>query len=185
MILPFAAAALLVIATLYSVVVSFRQTEVGKRSWIFPESTNRSARITVGVFTLLLLTGLALWLNVSARSSTRHSSRFLIPEGYTGWIRVEFEVQSAAPLSMEDGEYVLKIPADGILRTSSREQYGWARDHYYYESAGGVRPLPDSGALGLIWGKINGEESGASGKQEFEEFFVGTAQQFKDQAPIK
>jgi len=185
MILPYAAIALLIAATLYSAVVSFRQTEVGKRGWIFPETTNRSARIIVGVFTLVLLTGLALWLNVSARNSTRHSSRFLISDGYTGWIRVEFEVQGAAPLPMEDGEYVLKIPADGILRTSSREEYGWAKDHYYYESAGGVRPLPDSGAVRLIWGKINGEESGASGKRKYEEFFVGTAQQFRDQAPMK
>ncbi len=185
MILPYAAIALLVVATVYSAVVSFRQTEAGKRTWIFPETTNRSARIVVGVFTLLLLTGLALWLNVSVRNSTRHSSRFLIPEGYTGWIQVEFEVQGAPPLPMEDGGYVLKIPADGILRTSSREQYGWAKDHYYYESAGGVRPLPDSGPEGLIWGKINGEESGASGKRKYEEFFVGTAQQFRDQVPMK
>jgi len=140
MILPYAAVALLIVATLYSAVVSFRQAEVGKRAWIFPETTNRSTRIVVGVFTLVLLTGLALWLNVSARNSTRHSSRFLIPEGYTGWIRAEFEVQGAPPLPMEDGEYVLKIPANGVLRTSSREQYGWAKDHYYYESAGGVRP---------------------------------------------
>lgn len=31
--------------------------------------------------------------------------------------------------------------------------------------------------------RINGEESGASGKRKYEEFFVGTAQQFKDQVP--
>ena len=186
MILPYAATALLVVATLYSAIVSFRQSDVGKRTWIFPQATNRSTRIVVGVLTLVLLTGLALWLSVSARNSTRHSSRFLIPEGYTGWIRVEFEAQGARPLPMEDGEYLIKIPADGVLRTSSTEQYGWAKDHYYYyESAGGVRPLPDSGPMGLIWGKIDGEESGASGKRKYEEFFVGTAQQFKDQVPMK
>jgi hypothetical protein len=77
--------------------------------------------------------------------------------------------------------YVFKIPSDGLLRTSSAEQYGWAKDHYYYYSAQGVRALPDSGPAGLIWGKINGEESGASGKRKYEEFFVGAAQKFKDQ----
>lgn len=185
MILPYAAIALLVVATLYSAIVSFRQAEVGNRTWIFPEAASGSARILVGVLTLALLTGVALWLRVSAWNSTRHSSRFLIPQGYTGWIRVEFEAQGASPLPMQHGEFVLKIPADGVLRTSSREQYGWAKDHYYYESAGGVRPLPDSGQEGLIWGKINGEESGASGKRKYEEFFVGTAQQFKDEVPMK
>lgn len=83
---------------------------------------------------------------------------------------------------MEGGQYVLKIPSDGVLRTSSAEQYGWAKDEYYYYSAQGVRTLQDSGPAELIWGKINGEASGASGKRKYEEFFVGAAQQFKDQA---
>src|ERR1019366_2011871 len=176
MILPYAAGVLLVVATLYSAIVSFRQAEAGNRTWIFPEATNRSARIFVGALTLALLTSLALWLSVSARNSTRPASRFLIPEGYTGWIRIEFEVQGAPPLPVEAGEYIVKIPPDGVLRTSSAEQYGWARDHYYYYSAQGMRPLSDSGSDALIWGKINGEGSGASGKRKYEELFVGSAQ---------
>ncbi|MGC1646715.1 MAG: hypothetical protein WA741_12865 [Candidatus Sulfotelmatobacter sp.] len=183
MILPYAAATLLLVATLYSAIVSFRQA--AKRTWIFPEAPSRSARIIVGVLTLALLTGLAVWLTGSARNSTRPASRFLVPEGYTGWIRVEFEVQGAPFLPMEGGEYVLRIPSDGVLRTSSAEQYGWARDHYYYYSAQGTRPLPDSGSAARIWGKINGEESGTSGKQKYEELFVGTARQFKNQEPMK
>ncbi len=185
MILPYAAVALLVVATLYSSVVSFRQAPAAKRTWIFPETTNRSARIVISVLTLALLTSLALWLSVSARNSTRPASRFLIPEGYTGWIRIEFEVQGAPTLAMEGGEYILKIPSDGVLRTSSAEQYGWARDHYYYYSAQGMRPLSDSGSDALIWGKINGEGSGASGKRKYEELFVGSAQQFRNQVPVK
>ena len=122
------------------------------------------------------------WLRTDAQNSTPRSSRFLIPEGYTGWVRIEFEVQGAPPLPMEGGQYVLKIPSDGLLRTSSAEQYGWAKDHYYYYSAQGVRALPDSGPAELIWSKINGEESGVSGKRNYEEFFVGNAQQFRDQA---
>ena len=184
MILPYAATALLVVATLYSIVVSFRQVQLGNPTWIFPEATSRLARILVGVLTLVLLSGLALWLNGSARNSTRPASRFLIPEGYTGWIRIEFEVQEAPPLPMEASEYILKIPPDGVLRTSSAEQYGWARDHYYYYSAQGMRPLSDSGPAALIWGKIHGRESGASGTRKYEELFVGTAQQFKNQTPM-
>jgi hypothetical protein len=185
MILPYAATAVLVVATLYSAIVSFRQAEADKRTWIFPESPNRSARIIVGILSLALLSVLAVWLTGSARNSTRPASRFLVPEGYTGWIRVEFEVQGAQPLPMDGREYVLKIPPDGVLRTSSAEQYGWARDHYYYYSAQGMRPLPDSGSAALIWGKINGEESGTTAKRKYEEFFVGTAQQFKTQEPMK
>jgi len=181
MIVPYLATALLVVATVYSAIVSFRQPGGDGRSWIFPEATSRSARIFAGALTFALVAGLAVWLGMSVRNSTRRSSRILISEGYTGWIRVEFEVQGAPPLPMEGGQYVLKIPSDGILRTSSAEQYGWAKDQYFCYSAQGLRSLPDSGQSVLVWGKINGEESGASGKQKYEEFFVGTAQQFKDQ----
>jgi hypothetical protein len=106
----------------------------------------------------------------------------LIPEGYTGWVRIEFEVQGAPPLPVEAGQNVLRIPPDGLLRTSSPEQYGWARDTYYFYSSAGLRQLPDSGPQSLIWGKINGEASGTSGREKYEEFFVGTNQQFKEQA---
>jgi uncharacterized protein DUF6843 len=182
MILPYLAIVLLTLATVYSAIVSFRQTEGAAPSWIFPTSASRPTRIIVGSLGLALLIAMGLWLGLGPRHNRLRSSRFLIPEGYTGWIRVEFEVQGAAPLPMEGGEYILSIPGDGVLRTSSPEQYGWAQDHYYYYSAQGTRPLPDSREAPLIWGKINGEASGASGKRKYEEFFVGTAQQFKNQA---
>jgi hypothetical protein len=183
--LPYVAIALLILATAYSAVVSFRQPKPGRLSWIFPESASRALRFSVGALTLALLASLGLLLGMGTGNSTHRSSRFLIPEGYTGWIRIEFEVQGALPLPMEGGQYVLRIPSDGVLRTSSAEQYGWAEDHYYYYSAQGVRSLPDSGPAGLIWGKINGEEAGASGKRKYEELFVGTEQQFRDQVKEK
>ena len=181
MIVAYLSLALLAIATVYSGIVSFRKTEGATASWIFPMALGWPTRIVVGVFSVALLMSLALWLGWTGQHSSLRSSRFLIPEGYTGWIRVEFEVQGAPPVSTEGGEDVLRIPAGGILQTSSPEQYGWARDHYYYYSAEGVHPIPDSGEAPLIWGKINGEASGAAGKRKYEEFFVGTAQQFKNQ----
>ncbi len=188
--LPYVAIALLILATAYSAMVSFRQPSFkqprrGKLSWIFPESAGRPVRFSVAALTLALLAGLGLLLEMGTGNSTHRSSRFLIPDGYTGWIRVEFEVQGAPPLPMEGCQYVLRIPSGGILRTSSAEQYGFAKDHYYYDSAQGVRSLPDSGPAVLIWGKINGEESGASGKRKYEEFFVGTQQQFRDEVKEK
>jgi hypothetical protein len=109
----------------------------------------------------------------------------LIPENYTGWVRIEFDVQGAPPLAKEGGEYVITIPADGILRTSSPEQYGWAHDRYYYYSGQAMHSLSDSGEGALIWGKLNGEALGKSGQRKYEEFFVGTAEQFKNQGKEK
>jgi len=42
-------------------------------------------------------------------------------------------------------------------------------------------PATSAGGGGLIWGKINGEETGSQGKRKYEEFFVGTEQQFREQ----
>jgi hypothetical protein len=181
MILPYAAIAFLVLVTVYSGIVSFRQPEGRSPNWIFPARASRLLRKVIVILTAALLLGLVVWMGTGARKPTHRSSRFLIPDGYTGWVRVEFEVKDAQPLPMEDGQYILKIPADGALRTSSPEQYGLADDHFYYYSAQSVRPIPDSGQSALIWGKLNGEASGASGTRKYEEFFVGTRQQFKDQ----
>jgi hypothetical protein len=181
MILPYLAIVFLVIATAYSAIVSFRHRPQGAvPSWIFPIGTSRAARILVGLTTLALVIGLGAWFGISARSSTRRSLRFLLPEGYAGWVRVEFEVQGAPPFLVEAGQAVLKIPPSGSLRTSSPEPYGWTTDYYYFYSGSGLRPVPDSGPGRLIWGKISGEASGASGKRKYEEFFVGTEQQFKE-----
>ncbi|MGB6404296.1 MAG: hypothetical protein WA899_14445 [Candidatus Sulfotelmatobacter sp.] len=176
--MPYVAIALLVFATVYSAIVSFKQPVNHKHRWIFPDAATQSTRIFVGALTIALLTGFLWWLHVSAQNATHRSSRFLIPEGYTGWVRIEFEVQGAPPLPMEGGQYVLKIPSGGVLRTSSAEQYGWAKDHYYYYSAQEMHALPDCGPAELIWGKVNGEETEASGNRKYEEFFVGNSQQF-------
>jgi hypothetical protein len=37
----------------------------------------------------------------------------------------------------------------------------------------------------LIWGKLNGERSDSSGKRQYEEFFVGTGEQYRDQMKMR
>jgi hypothetical protein len=185
MMLPFVALALLALVTVYSAIVSFRKTEGVAPSWIFPDAAKRSTQIAVVILVLAPLIALAIWLGFGARKESLRSSRFLIPEGYTGWIRIEFEVQGAPSLPIDHGEYTITIPADGVLRTSSVEQYGWAPDRYYYYSGQNMRSLPDSGESAMIWGKLNGEATSTSGKQQYEEFFVGTLDQFKNQSKEK
>lgn len=181
MILPYLATAFLVLATVYSAIVSFRQNPEGREAgWIFPDRTTRSVRVLVVALTVLI--GVVAWFGVNPRNAPPRSLHLFIPEGYSGWVRVEFEIQGEAPLPSEAGHTVLKIPASGVLKTSSPEEYGWARDYYYFYSDSGSRPLADSGPGRMIWGKINGEASGVSGKRKYEEFFVGTEEQYRDQA---
>jgi hypothetical protein len=105
----------------------------------------------------------------------------LIPEAYSGWVRVEFEVAGAPALPVEDGQLLLRVPSTGLLETSSPEEYGWVKDNYAFYSNGGLRPIPKSGPSRLIWGKINGEATNSAGRRKYEEFFVGTEKQYRDQ----
>jgi hypothetical protein len=181
MVLPYLATVLLVLATVYSAVVCFGQRPESRQpTWIFPTGAKRSARISVIVGTLTLSICFIVWFSIGAGHSTRRSVRFLIPAGYSGWVRVEFEVQGVTQFPVEAGHTVAKIPPDGLLRTSSPEQYGWAKDSYYFYSGDGMQSIPEVGPGRLIWGKINGETHGASGKRKYEEFFVGTEQQYKN-----
>ena len=186
MTLAYLATVFLILVTVYSTVVSFRQRPEGERpSLLFPHAANRWSRILVGVFTVAVIIGVVAWVSLATRNSPRRSLQFLIPENYTGWVRVEFGVSGAKALPIQSGQAVAKFPASGILTTSSPAQYGWAKDFYFYYSDAGLRPLPSSGAGRMIWGKINAEEAGASGKRDYEEFFVGTERQFKDEAGNK
>jgi hypothetical protein len=182
MIMPYLATALLALATVYAAGASFRpQRDDGVLNWVFPNGAKLSTRRTVVIGTLAVLLGVVLWLAVDA--PIRHSSHFLIPEGYVGWVRIEFRVVGAPVLPAERGVYVFRFPPTGLLRTSSPEEFGWAKDQYFYYSEKSTRILPDAnpGGGGLVWGKINGEETDSQGKRTYEEFFVGTQQQFAEQ----
>jgi hypothetical protein len=182
MLLPYLAIVALLIATAYSAIVSFGQKpEPAEPTWTFPAPVTRKTRVILCFVTLICVTTIGAWFALSVQHTVRRSSRFLIPEGYTGWVRIEFEVQGAPLLPVDGGQYVLTLGADGSLKTSSLEQYGWANDSYYFYSSAGTRSISDAGPDCLIWGKINGEAVGSSGKRKYEGFFVGTLQQFKNQ----
>jgi hypothetical protein len=182
MTLPYLATALLILVTLYSAFLSFREKpEIARPAWLFPSRSRLVTRIVAVLATLLLVLAFALWFRVGSRSSSR-SVRFLIPENYTGWVRVEFDISGAPALPVEDGETIARIPSSGKLSTSSPEQFGVSHDQFFYYSGVNERQIPRSGPGRMIWGKINGEETNAAGKREYEEFFVGGEKQFMDQA---
>ena len=76
-----------------------------------------------------LIPALLLSLSIASFASGQTQEalyRFLIPEGYVGWIRVDFEVPDAPPLPVEGDFYILKFSNSGRLQTSSRDiTEGW------------------------------------------------------------
>jgi len=74
---------------------------------------------------------LTLLLAIVALSSCekkRTPARYLIPADYDGVVITVFNQQGFPELPLVDGFRVHKYPADGILITSSGQEFGWASD---------------------------------------------------------
>lgn len=108
----------------------------------------------------------------------RPPSRFLIPSGYVGWVRVEYNVSSAPPLAREGKYRLLRLEKDGTLKTSSDLPEGWGRDQFFYYSESTRQPLSNAGWCkgGMIWNEETGSDTRSS---RFQRFFVGTQDQFR------
>jgi hypothetical protein len=126
------------------------------------------------------------WFDVNLAKATaaekiRRPKRYLIPTGYTGWVKIHHGVKGSPALVLEGGFYVLKIPSDGKLVTSSELEYGSAMDQYYYHS-GPVRQdisefLTTTGIQ--IWGKETSPFQDPQPERIYEAFFVGTEEQYR------
>ena len=122
----------------------------------------------------------ALLALTSCQTETRRPIRYLIPQGYVGWVRIEFGIPHASALPVEDDSYLIRFTSEGYIQTSSPIEYGAASDDYYYYSENGREPLPSTGwgKGGMIWGRSNGLRVGAEDRP-YEHLFIGTEEQFK------
>jgi hypothetical protein len=103
--------------------------------------------------------------------------RYLIPEGYIGWIEIDYDPAKGVPPEREDKYMVFRIPANGRLITSARYEAGWASDeHFYYDAKGERKRLTEtlSGRGGMVWGG----HDGWSGGPKYEREFIGTEKQY-------
>ena len=120
----------------------------------------------------LVLSVTFLFLRLSSMHS-RIPIEYLIPRNYVGWIRIEYGLNDYPALPHKDGHVVAGIPSTGILRTSSKPEYGWAVDKYYYLDQTGKRLLlpHNINADGMVHPFSAGEWG--------EETFIGTKAQLK------
>ena len=110
----------------------------------------------------------------------RDPNRYLVPDGYVGWVVIDYGVRGAAPVPLREGALELAIPATGRLQTSSKPEYGFAADEWELVNAVGTRtPIEGSDTPGgRIWRWSAGtlEQPGGS-ERHTEQFFVGTEAQ--------
>ncbi len=139
----------------------------------------RAGTIALFVLSLPVLVGILAYgpFMLDLFLHRRPPSRFLIPAGYVGWVRIEYRVAGAPPLPRE-GQYLLvRVDRQGQLRTSTDLPSGWGRDQFFYDSGSGRQPLSNAGWCkgGMIWG----EESTNQSSGVLQKFFVGNEDQFR------
>ena len=126
-----------------------------------------------------LLVSLAFAFALCGCKKARTACVYEIPEGFTGWILIEFGRTNCPPLMKRDGKLVFEIGRDGRLCTSSPLQYGWAKVEYFYVGKARIAiPCTVSGGGGLIWGSSTGSTQTGNVERKFESFFVGPEDQF-------
>jgi hypothetical protein len=131
---------------------------------------------------LLLHSGEEIQLDIPMERSddpNLHPSRFLIPEGYRGWVLLDFNAKDAPLTPVENGIQVFKVQMSGAISTSScGPEKGASNEFLYYANDGSLRPVPMEyrNGKGMIWGQHEGIKNGV--KSQFG-FFVGTEQEYK------
>jgi hypothetical protein len=115
---------------------------------------------------------------------------YVLPEGYVGWARVDYEVMGGSAIEKKDGCRWLALDETGRLSTSSHWETGWATDRYYYENYGSLKRVEDrfEETRQQIWNrhytvKTDYPPAAPNGREfHFETFFVGSEQQLKKAA---
>ena len=82
----------------------------------------------------------AALLSCHAHHST---AKVLLPDGFVGWARLDYEVKGAPPLPREGERAVMKYPESGRLGTSS-EYVGLMAPEVFYYVSNQVVPLPNN-----------------------------------------
>ena len=101
------------------------------------------------VMLVLLLLGIAfaafLWF---IETNTPKRNRYLIPEGYTGWLCTSYAVPAARPLKVEDGFRIVQFDSKGVVETSDEGMPGKLKDEFLFYSERGSRPLSFESEMG-------------------------------------
>jgi hypothetical protein len=93
---------------------------------------------------LLILVGF-IWF-VGANAPKRN--RYLIPEGYAGWLCVTYAVSGASPLEAEDGYRLVKFSVSGVVETSTQGKPGKYKDEFWFYAGNTRRQMNTEKEMG-------------------------------------
>lgn len=102
-------------------------------------------RVALGLGAALII---ACFTFVLLLNNPPKRNRYLIPEGYAGWLCVTFEASGASALPIEDGFFMVRFPADGRVVTSTAVEGGKMRDEFFYYTPAQRIPFDAGRSLG-------------------------------------
>jgi len=91
---------------------------------------NVSARPIIGLIVLSC---------VMAGCGFRSGYKVLIPDGYSGWVRIYYRETNSPALSKERAHYLVTVGSSGSAHTSSPRELGYGSDEYFYVLPGGIQ----------------------------------------------
>jgi hypothetical protein len=102
------------------------------------------------------------------------------PDGFRGWAVIVWNVPGYPPLPTDNGKLIERFSADGVIITSTKQQFGWAHDQAYFVDAAGHRlPSRPNIAVEAVGGVQQGGRS-----MDYTQQFVGTKAEL-DAAPFE
>ncbi|WP_456363739.1 DUF6843 domain-containing protein [Priestia aryabhattai] len=108
-------------------------------------------KIIIIVGSIILVLGAIYYFFIREVRGTDET--FLIPQGFTGCVGIYYDQEGAKPLVKKEDKIIYTIPKSGKLKTSSPQNFGWARTEdsgwhnqtFYYVNEEGkrVEKIPD------------------------------------------
>jgi len=147
----------------------------GYQAWVYPDPAIPSQ-------VLRMDPGSEIHLDIQLKPVHDRSlplSKFLIPEEYVGWLRVEYDVECFPQIPVVDGVRILRFAGANVLETSSpMPEDASERQYFYYAADGSERILAADyrNGNGMIWQETAGSRAG---KMKMFIFFVGSEEQSK------
>lgn len=128
--------------------------------------------------------------NTTTSCRRRTPDLWVIPDGYEGWVKIDYIVKNAPPLPLQNGHRLVQVSSNGYTQTSSELLYGWASDKFQYANG---TPLLQTGwgEGGNLWGGMfqseivctetskASSECHTTGRSLNQCYFIGTEDQFK------
>ncbi|RJE84628.1 hypothetical protein D3P07_22100 [Paenibacillus sp. 1011MAR3C5] len=145
---------------------------------------SRAFNMVMWVSTLIIVcmaAGVIILLSISENKITH---KYILPEGFTGWVEIIYEQPGYPALKKEGKKYIYNVPESGKMLTSTKNFSG-PMDFSYMDRNG---KLIEFRTVSPMIHGVNTSSGGSSSGEIFPQkvtFFVGTEEQWREASEIR